>query len=554
MPHDAPHPHAAQFTPLGSPLKESDCQGLSRQVETRFDEWKAARQGLEYRWQQCYNAYLGKGFQPSEQGSSRKEGYQVHRPVTFEVVEQLHSALLEGLMPNQTLPFSVQGRSEADHAKAADVKLLLESKLAEAKLYPTLHAFLKQLLLYGNSVLALPWKKESQLMPRLEPLKKLGVTVGYLPVQEEQVCYDAPAFEVLNLFDVVVDPQADSLNDGTLIRQCRSHLEALKASGLYQGLEAVAVALEGLKEQPQTLTLLEGWGHFTLPSGERLEGCVLTLVKETGTLIRCEAMGLPQGQKPFLWATLTPLPQQLYGLGCVQPVLGLQYAINALSNQKLDVLNLCINAPYTYLITDDIFDPETVMHRPGALIPVKSHETLRPLALPAQNLDAAYQEIADLRQEMLEATGVHRLQAESGNRLNGRTALEVQALVSQGQQKLGGTLSHLEQSFLEPLLGRVYRSMQHFMAGQNVVRRVGKDGGVQYHTVATDWLPCTHCQFSLSGQRGLLQEQREYNALLQLVELLKAIPEGWAKVDTGLLLRQLLEKLGLRQAVLRTEK
>ncbi|MFM7469019.1 MAG: portal protein [Vampirovibrionales bacterium] len=569
---------------------------LADDIRHTFYTWKEQRQGTEHVWSQCLNAYQGVQTHLNKTDApANKTGFKLHRPAVFEAVEQLQSTLMDALLPNQLLNFSVRGKTEADHRHANEVKQLLESKLSDAQLFKHTHQFIKQLLITGNSVMAFPWKKQTHQRPIQTPLKRLGVTVGYETTWQEMVLYNAPQLECLNVFDVLLDPTASDPNQASLIRRFKSTLRELEADGLYQQLalantelakqqrtskrsplangRTTALANEGfnLDEQiqaqgvsssntampaspllPTPVHLLEAWGTFVLQDGTVLENHVITVLEETGTLIRCEAHGYTHtpNKKPFLWGTLTPVPNQLYGLGMVEPVLGLQYAINAFSNQKLDVLNLCINAPYTYLLSDDVFDPNLLLNTPGALIPVKSHDTLRPLPLVAQNVAFAYEEINDLKAELMEASGVGRLLGQGYDALNkNKTALEVDALVSQGQQKVRGMVAHVEQSFLEPLLANVYGIMQRMDSPTETVQRLDAHGNWTYTPLATPWLPSTYCQFEVAGVRGALQQQKDAQSLLQLLEVVRSLPNGVQWLNIPELLHSLGRYLGLKPSV-----
>src|SRR5262249_17304428 len=153
---------------------------------------------------------------------------------------------------------------------------------------------------------------------------------------------------------------------------------------------------------------------------------------------------------------------------------------------------------------DDVFDPETMVTRPGALIPVKSHDTLRPITY-LQNYAAAYNEIADLKAELQEATGALKYSTGSDNAAHQPTATEVSALVAGGSQKLSSFLAHLEHSSLVPFLRIVFECARQFVSEPECLRMIGPDGVVEYREILPQLLKLSDCHFRIDGSRGTLQ-------------------------------------------------
>jgi hypothetical protein len=305
--------------------------------------------------------------------------------------------------------------------------------------------------------------------------------------------------------------------------------------------QAPAVSL-----QAEKLTLLECWGDFQF-NGKTYHNHVATLIKETSTLIRLEPIGYRNGQKPFVIGILTPIPHQLYGLGAVEKSLGLQNAVNLLTNQKLDTLNLTIHPPFTYLIQDDIFDPTHLSTKPGALIPVKDHNTIRPLPMPSGNLTLAYEEIQDLKQEILETTGSLRLMTNTNQASTGgnQTATEINAFLQSGERKYSQVLSHLEQTSVEPLLNKVFSHLQQFWNTPETLRLLQPDGSVIFKPVQPKNLKRLKVSFKVNGSRGMLQNKEELNHMLFFIKVLQSLPEIRNSINFEELAKAIYDKIGL---------
>ena len=302
----------------------------------------------------------------------------------------------------------------------------------------------------------------------------------------ETIVYNGPDFEVIDIFDFLIDPDATDFAQAKVIRRVEREWRELEDNPAYINLDRLQKNSEadfntdkaqsdarrrvfGLdtprenkasqEKQDKRVPVLEAWGDFIL-DGRRYANYVC-VVANNDTVIRFEPNPYDSGLKPFVFTGFIPIPNEIYGIGAIEKSLGLQHAINTLTNQKLDVINLSINSPFTYLINDDVFDPETMVTRPGALIPVKSHDTLRPIQY-LNNFTVAFNEISDLKAEVQEATGALKY-FTGGDSSQNRTATEVSALITGGTQKFSYFLSHLEHASLLPILKIVLDNARQFL-------------------------------------------------------------------------------------------
>jgi hypothetical protein len=357
-----------------------------------------------------------------------------------------------------------------------------------------------------------------------QPITLLGATLGYRTEWQNVLTYNGPSFDVVDLFDVLIDPSVAKFEDATLIRCLEKPLHQLKQNPAYSNLENLtpktplpdahktarkqAVGLQSnLNHGPSdTIELLEVWGDVWIDG--TVYPNMVAVVANGERLIRFEENPYDHGQKPFVFTSLIPIPNELYGIGAIEKCLGLQHAINTLTNQKLDVINLSINNPFTYLINDDVFDPNTLVTRPGALIPVKSHDTLRPIQY-LNNFTVAFTEIADLKAEVQEATGALKYFTGSDGGSGGRTATEVSALVNGGAQKFNHFIAHLENTSLEPFLEQVLENAKQFLQQPETLRVSRDDGSLKFLDILPDVLRQAQCSFRIDGSASVAAEGKE---------------------------------------------
>lgn len=403
------------------PLTAKQQTVLVQQLVSRFNQWKSARQPLESKWRECWDAYLChmENFSADVHGAGPDRS-RVMRPVLYEAVEGIHSNLLNALLPSDERFFSVLGKRESDHQQAEIIEGFLRHRLEDLGFSERYAQFLKQAIITGNSVAAVPWVQRHRRQQVAKPIEVLGVPIGETLVEEDVLTYNGPEFDVIDMFNFYVDPNATRFEDAMAIHRLERPLRHV------QNLPEVYTNTSGLKgmatgsDNPVThrshtsqtqqaadaiepmVELLEIWGDFVV--GKQTFENYVCVIANGERMIRFEPNPYHHGMKPFVFTGLIPVPNEIYGIGAIEKCLGLQHAINTLTNQKLDVINISINNPFTYLINDDVFDPNTVVTRPGALIPVKNHDTLKPIQY-LNNFTVAFDEIADLKGEVEHATG-----------------------------------------------------------------------------------------------------------------------------------------------------
>ncbi len=369
------------------------------------------------------------------------------------------------------------------------------------------------------------------------------------------------------MFDFLIDPNEPDFEQANVIRRLTRSINHLKRAGVYSNLDGLQTTGEktedlsrqsrrrafGLNDsedsadgsQPgEDILLYEAWGNFRI--GETVFENYVCVIANEERVIRFEPNPYEAGVKPFVFTSFIPVPNEVYGIGAIEKSLGLQHAINTLTNQKLDVINISINNPFTYLINDDIFDPDTVVTRPGALIPVKSHDTLKPIQY-LNNFTVAFNEIADLKSEVQEATGALKFftGADSSND-NRRTATEVSALLNAGTQKFSYFIAHLQNTSLQPFLNIIFDHAKQFMNRPETLRILHRDGSLKFMDVLPELLRESRCTFRIESANNIMTRENELGSLVSFLKLASQQPEIHQRIDMVELYRKIYRRLGFK--------
>ena len=205
----------------------------------------------------------------------------------------------------------------------------------------------------------------------------------------------------------------------------------------------------------------------------------------------------------ILWQAVG-IPDNLYGMGPLDNLVGLQYRIDHLENLKADALDLTIHPPLK--IVGDVepftWGPEAVIH-----IPEDGDVT----ALPPN--PAAFQvnnEIAALLALMEEMAGAPK--EAMGFRTPGeKTAFEVQQLQNAASRIFQNKINQFEIEFLEPILNTMLEVARRNMDLPQIAKVMDDDYGV------SDFISITKEDLSARGKLRPIGA-RHYAARAQLMQ------------------------------------
>jgi hypothetical protein len=196
--------------------------GVVAFVTKEKSRYERARREVEIMWLEAWALYLG---------SPRAVSYQRQRVLNtvgdvnadwrhrinvgkaYEAVETIHGYLMSATFPNRDFfDMAPTNPGYADLAKV--VKKYMTNKMYEAKFALHYEDFLRQLIITGNSVIALPWRYETIPYKRNVKVKRpsmldingmpIGESWQWEVVEEERVHLNRPDFEVLDVFNCFI--------------------------------------------------------------------------------------------------------------------------------------------------------------------------------------------------------------------------------------------------------------------------------------------------------------------------------------------------------------
>ena len=553
---------------------------LAMALTEQLRRYKDSRQGREDTWLRCWQNYLGtpsavldlRSFDLAQVGGSSSTywRHKVHKPKAFESVETVVGYLVGAFFPNReyaTLTPTMPGVADLEPA----VTKFFLNKLDESGLKGEWSLYLRQLAITGNSMIALPWRKESRperIRQRVEGnTHDEGGLITELPstklVEVERITYNAPEFEIINCFDYWLDPNnphPQRANMFRRIRRTKGELLLEISKGLYPYLNdgqvmshacnvhgvdrpAQVQSYQGQEWWPdQEVELFEFWGDAD--TGKALYKDVRVVL--LGDTVAAFERNQFWGGRPFIAGTYTPIVDTPYGMGVIEPALGALHELDSITNQRLDNAELSLNGMFTHR-ADGLLRTEDIYTEPGRVLAVADHDTLRPLPTPNPNFGVSYQEAQILEADIDKSTGTGSFIGVGAGRSGERvTAEEIQATRDAGGNRLTSVYTWIEHSAFTPLLNRVWQGIRQFVTDDQVIRMsVNTPSGPKFVFIELE--PTDLSQDFAVKPRGaghIADKEYELNKRLQFLDLVGANPDMAAQLDWTEVMKDLASRFG----------
>lgn len=537
-------------------LTPEEAKELSSIIVGKFQSLKNARSQKEQKWQECIKAFLSQ--HEHNQNDERKWRSKIYVPLSYEAATNIYSNIKRMLFPTDSSFFTVEGRTESASSSANTIKSYLLYQLDEMNFITKFGAFLKQMVIIGNTAAAIYWKKvkrkgkEKTSIPIFDE-NGLQVNTEEVEIEVDKVIYDAPEFETINMLDIVFDTSSTNWEEGMTIHRTYRPLEQILNNQVYKntdGLKAISEiednqfkadcskALEmndPLKDQKGLVKLYSAYGDFKV--GNDIYYDYIAVIANDENLIRFEPNPYPS--KPFIFSTYESIPNELYGIGAIEPGLGIQYLVNTFSNQKSDVMSLIINGMWAY-VDDGIIDPEEIVAKPGALIAMKDPNNIRPLH-PDTSVMLSYNEISQLKAEFQEVTGATKYFTGGPNIDFKKTATEVSTLKEAGIVRFSEVIQNIEENALKRIIKLVF--VYNTIFNSSLKQIVSALPGLE--NIDKDML-INDLNFRVIGANSSISRDIRVNKLLEFIKMVGSSQALASQIDMIELIKALYRELGFK--------
>lgn len=450
-------------------------------------------------------------------------------PKLTQIRDNLHSNYLSALFPNDDwLRWEAYSATDNFKKKKTAITAYMSNKTRESHFRTAMSKLLLDFIDYGN----------------------VFGTVDFEASYREDVNgqkivdYIGPKARRISPLDIVFNPRAESFADSwKIVRVMRTiaELEALAVNepdnaylqnALKNRQEVFRQKATGLFSVEETDKLegfmMDGFGSYSqyMDSGyveclyfygdqynpetrELRKGRVVTVIDRMW-VIQDEPIPSWLGRAPIWHAGWRSRPDNLWCMGPLDNLVGMQYRIDHLENLKADAMDLAVLPPL--VIAGDV---EQFRYAPGEEIHLDEGGTVTELAKNAQWVIQADNAIQLLEQRMEMYAGAPR--EAMGMRTPGeKTMFEVQMLENAASRIFQEKINTFEIEFLEPMLNGMLEVARRNLNGEDVIRVMDDDLGV------TEFITLTRDDITASGKLRPIGA-RHFAAQAQLMQNLTQV-------------------------------
>lgn len=371
-----------------------------------------------------YKAYRAK----LQDENTREDGSNLFIPYIYNIVENAFPKIVKSLFSVRPyLPYMpVNRKDENATAKAKNMTNLVEwefdNKMKGRLVYNNI---LRDCVIYGTAISKQTWKLEERtVVKRMDVMRQqtdpeTGLTVNVdttEPMETQEITYDAPIMQNINLSDFFFDPYATSIDDAAYVIQ-QYYLPMYKVLAMAEQGQ-LDITPQELKKQVQAASSSNNAYDKSSALGysARSNRTNEVLIWEYWTddikciIINKTIVGLVarnpywHRRKPFSKWECVPVSGEFYGIGIVEMCLQLQYELNTTRNQRIDNVSYALNRMYSILRSANI-DTTQLKSRPNGFIEVDDHNDIKEINVHEVN-SSAYTEETTIKNDMDVTSGV----------------------------------------------------------------------------------------------------------------------------------------------------
>lgn len=409
-------------------------------------------------------------------------------PKLTQIRDNLHANYISSLFPNDKwLNWLAYTKESAKRDKAQTIEAYMENKLREGNFRNTVSRLLYDYIDKGN-VFA---------MPTFETRYKVTDT-------ERTVDFIGPKAVRISPYDIVFDPTADSFNNTFKVVRSMTTLGALKkwaethpdqaywdeVINKRQELHAAAISYssdEWEKAQQymvdgfgslqeyyisDSVELLEFYGDYHDPETGELHTNRMITIADRSVVARDIAINTYSGRSPISHTGWRLRPDNLWAMGPLDNLVGMQYLIDHYMNMGANALDLKVMPPKKIIGDVEAFD-----WGPNVEIQIDENGDVQEMAQQFGDVVAVQQFIQQLEDRMELYAGAPR--EAMGIRTPGeKTAFEVQALENAAGRIFKEKILQFE-LFMEELLNDMLEEAHRNLDVGDTIRVIDSDLGVQ---------------------------------------------------------------------------
>jgi hypothetical protein len=467
-----------------------------RKVAHLWNRWNTQRRAIINEWKEQKGYIFATSSEKTSQGESTPWKNSTTLPKLTQIRDNLHSNYLSALFPNdEWLKWEAYTKADSERSKQEYIEAYMGNKVRNGSFEKVMSQLLMDYIDYGNAFATVYFEAR------------------YRDAEKTIPAYIGPRLQRISPEAIVFNPTAETFGDSAKIIRTMRNIGELRAmsedqpdnawlkealadrDALQQSLFRGAYTLEDsdmaepfqiqgfgnlqeyyMSDMVEVLEFHGDWHDATL--GKLNRNQVITVI-DRARVIREEERPEWLGEPPIYHVGWRVRTDNLWGMGPLNNLVGMQYRIDHLENSKADAYDLAIHPPL--VIRGDVDD---FAWGPGCELRLEADGDVQELGRNVQWVLQAQNEIAQLEARMEQYAGAPR--EAMGVRSPGeKTAFEVQALENAAGRIFQEKITTFERELLEPILNAMLETSRRNLDVNDVIRSTDQDVGVQKFVTIT---------------------------------------------------------------------
>ena len=407
-------------------------------------------------------------------------------PKITQIADNLHANYFATLFPQQKwMKWEADTRDSARKEKREIIQSYMDNKVSQSGFVTTVSDIIQDWILYGNCFGMVEWhdgfttKETGEYIPKYVGPKLVRISPYDICFNPTASSFeDSPKIiksikslgEIKRMIDS--DPNNEYLQ-GVFDKMMSARKNVRGTDGHFDKAEGfIADGFTSIEQYYESdyVEIMTFYGDiYDQMSGELMSDRVITIVDRAHVLDNQENPSW-MGKAPIFHSGWRNRPDNLYAMGPLDNLVGMQYRIDHLENLKADVFD-----QIAYPILKVKGDVEDFDFEPGARIYMGEEGDVGYMAPDATALNADLQ-IQVLENKMEEMAGAPR-QAMGIRTPGEKTAFEVQTLQNSASRIFEHKAAHFERTFIEPILNTMLENARRYMNRSDTIRVLDEDQG-----------------------------------------------------------------------------
>lgn len=402
------------------------------------------------------------------------------------------------------------------------VQNLLTYQWSKAGMRLKMYDYIKDSLMYSKGYVKVTWGYQSKVNTFMEPITDENNDITFEKKQKSSVSYDDPCIDVVDPFDIYVDPDATSLeNADYVIHRTTIPLSKVKENPNYKNTDEI-------KQDDSNQKYFDTLNRGNQPSKDTHKHLVeileyweqdrLIVVANRSVVLRDSPNPYSHKRIPFVELDDYRDPHKYYGQSELSVIDPLQREINAIRNQRRDYDNLALN-PVIRMVPGALKNPNSAVMSPGNVWMVSDLNSMDVFEMPQLQgtaRDIENQTSQDIKMAVaIDEIGIGLL-PDNPQR---RSATEVVTAQSMAGKRFAIKIALLEEA-VKKIGELVFALNQQFMSEERIIQIVGQRGLKEWVKLTPEDIRGT---YYVDIETGSMLPKDEIAARQEAVQLLQYI-------------------------------